>query len=456
MISHDLVGPQMAGAGIRSWELARVLARHVDVTLMAPRGSSAPLPEESVQVVQCGKFDSATMRKLVEPADVVVIGPGETLVEFPFLLETDKCLVMDVYDPHTLESLVWNEGCLLRDRLNSHRERLRIVNMQFTRGDFFICASERQRMLWMGWLEAIGRINPFTYDQDHALRALVDVVPIGLASSSPEHTHPLVRGVISKIAVQDPLIVWGGGIWDWLDPLTLIEAVALVAETRPKIRLYFPGPRHPFKESVPHMGMQQAAIDLSKRKGLWNKNVFWGQWVPYHERQNYLLEADIGCSLHFETVESYFAFRTRILDYIWAGLPMIVTRGDATSEIVEKYGLGIVVGYQDAKGVAEAILYLLSRSRNEFAEGFARAQEVLSWELGAQPLVRYCQNPRRAADKGVCDDWQGTKFAMDQIVHQQQEIALLRSRIAGYEAGRFIRFTKWLHDTKQRILSQDR
>ena len=73
--------------------------------------------------------------------------------------------------------------------------------------------------------------------------------------------------------------------------------------------------------------------------------------VPYHERQNYLLEADIGCSLHFETLETYFAFRTRILDYIWAGLPMIVTRGDATSEIVKDYELGIVVDYGGYEGL---------------------------------------------------------------------------------------------------------
>ena len=36
-------------------------------------------------------------------------------------------------------------------------------------------------------------------------------------------------------------------------------------------------------------------------------------------------------------------FRTRLLDYIWAGLPMVVTRGDPLAELVDVQRLGIVV-----------------------------------------------------------------------------------------------------------------
>ena len=35
-ISPDVVGPRMAGSGIRAWNLSRVLATHCDVTLAAP------------------------------------------------------------------------------------------------------------------------------------------------------------------------------------------------------------------------------------------------------------------------------------------------------------------------------------------------------------------------------------------------------------------------------------
>ena len=41
-------------------------------------------------------------------------------------------------------------------------------------------------------------------------------------------------------------------------------------------------------------------------------------WVAYDDRQNYLLEADVGVSTHLDHVETEFSFRTRILDYLWA------------------------------------------------------------------------------------------------------------------------------------------
>ena len=109
MISHDLVGPRMAGPGMRYWELARVLAQHCPVTLAAPEGSRSLDPSSGVRVAPYARKDAGRMRELVEPAEVVVV-PGDTLVEFPFLLSTSKYKVMDGYDPHTFESLAWNQG----------------------------------------------------------------------------------------------------------------------------------------------------------------------------------------------------------------------------------------------------------------------------------------------------------------------------------------------------------
>jgi hypothetical protein len=204
------------------------------------------------------------------------------------------------------------------------------------------------------------------------------------------------------------------------------------------------------------MSMHQAAVRLSREKGLYGRHVFWGEWVPYQERQNYLLEADVGCSLHMDTVESCFAFRTRVLDYIWAGLPMIVTGGDAASEWVREYGLGVVVDYQDVDGVAEAIMHLLSTSREAFVDRFERARQERSWEHNAQPLVRFCQHPRRAPDKVAAPDREVGPLVLNRVREQEREIERLRDVIAGYERGRFIRFTRWLQQMKQRLKGRAR
>jgi len=79
-------------------------------------------------------------------------------------------------------------------------------------------------------------------------------------------------------------------------------------------------------------------------------------WTSYESRANYLLEADAGISLHKDSLETRYAFRTRILDYLWAGLPIIATKGDSWAELIEKNGLGITVIPNDRDSLVRAII----------------------------------------------------------------------------------------------------
>src|SRR5690606_24914243 len=106
----------------------------------------------------------------------------------------------------------------------------------------------RQRDWWLGQLEAHGRINPATYGADPTLRRLVDVVPYGLPAEPPVATRPLIKGVWAGITPTDKVVLWGGGLWPWLDPLTAIRAIYLLQQARPEIKLIFPGTRHPNRE----------------------------------------------------------------------------------------------------------------------------------------------------------------------------------------------------------------
>ena len=132
------------------------------------------------------------------------------------------------------------------------------------------------------------------------------------------------------------MLLWPGGIWNWFDPLTVIDAVAELARTRDDVRLVFLGLQHP-NPHVPAMAMAAAAVARAEELGLRDRVVFFNEgWVPYEERGAYLLEADVGVSAHFDDLESRFAFRTRLLDCFWAGLPVVTTRGDALGDLVER------------------------------------------------------------------------------------------------------------------------
>jgi hypothetical protein len=142
---------------------------------------------------------------------------------------------------------------------------------------------------------------------------------------------------------------------------------------------------------------------LSDELGLTDRHVFFHDWIPYHERENYLLEADLGLSLHLDHVETRFAFRNRVLDYIWAGLPMVTTEGDTASELVQQHQLGAVVRYQDVDGLARAILNLLATPglKATLAPRFADVARAFYWKQTTRPLVEFCCSPRLAPDRGV-------------------------------------------------------
>lgn len=98
---------------------------------------------------------------------------------------------------------------------------------------------------------------------------------------------------------------------------------------------------------------------LAGELGVLNRHVFFNEgWVPFDERQNYLLEADVGVSAYLETAEMRLAIRTRVLDYIWAGLPMILTQGDHFADWIEREHVGLPVAPGDVAGWKQAILRL--------------------------------------------------------------------------------------------------
>ena len=122
--------------------------------------------------------------------------------------------------------------------------------------------------------------------------------------------------------------------------------------------------------------------------------------MPYNDRGRYLADADIGVSTHVLHVETAFSFRTRMLDYLWAGMPVVCTEGDEFAGIVAREGLGRVVAEGDRFGLAVALRELLS-DPVELARCRAAAAVVADrfrWPTALAPLVAYCAAPWRAPD----------------------------------------------------------
>lgn len=400
MLSDDVVGKRMAGPGCRFYELARVLSRDLRVVLAAP-GKSA-LKAEGIELFPYDPEEPSGLKERARESDVIFL-QGLAMRKLPFLKDLSMPLIVDISCPFFLENLEvhLHNAQAMEARLKVQAFDLESIREPLRWGDFFLCASERQRHLWLGMLSAMGRINPLTYADDQKARHLIDVLPFGLRDEEPSHTQQVIKGRIKGIQKEDKVILWAGGIFNWLDPLTPIEAMALLTRERADVKLLFLGASHPNPE-LPSMAMVEKARSRARDLGLLERQVFFLPWVDYEERQNYLLEADVGISAHREHLESQYAFRTRLLDYIWASVPMVVSKGDQAAELVEEHDLGLTVEPEEPEAMAKAFFLLLNEPERwqRYRQSCKLLRPALTWEKVAQPLRRFCLEPHLAPDKG--------------------------------------------------------
>jgi hypothetical protein len=382
----------MAGPAIRSVELARALAREHTVTVVTPR----PNDLETTGFKTGWYTSERDLLRWVNRSDVVIT-VGSFLQQHPAIARTNKVIIADLYDPVVFEALVMHAADSMDWQVRIHRGALLGLQLQLERADMFLCASERQRQLVLGMLTAAGRVNPATYGPDPTLRGLVRVVPFGLPAPPPPIPRPGPLRARLGLTDEDLVVLWGGGIYEWLDPLSLIEAMAGLGTDR--VKAFFIGTAHPTPE-VPAMPIAARARTCAQELGVLDRTVFFGDgWVPYEERAGYLLDADVGVSLHRDHVETTFAFRTRILDYIWAGLPVLCSDGDAFAELVRERQIGEVVPIGDVAAIRDALLRLVETPyRERLRQPLSDVATELRWDTVSTPVMEFCRSPARAPD----------------------------------------------------------
>ncbi|MHB1253925.1 MAG: glycosyltransferase, partial [Candidatus Humimicrobiaceae bacterium] len=166
-------------------------------------------------------------------------------------------------------------------------------------------------------------------------------------------------------------------------------------------KLFFIGVKHP-DPTVKELTLVNETVSLAKSLDVYENNVFFNfGWVKYDERQNYLTESDAGIITHPVHIETRFSFRTRALDCIWAGLPMISTEGDFFSELIDEKKLGLTVKEKDPEDIAKAIIRLAGDK--EYYDLCVRNLNLLAheytWDKVCAPILKYCMDPTKSSKK---------------------------------------------------------
>ena len=233
VLTPDTVGPEMAGPGIRSYELARVLAAESAVTLASPY----PVGRELPGGVTTTFADRGELRRLVGEAEVVV-AMASLLHEHRWIGQATgaggrrPAVVADAYDPVLFEVLAMSTGAGF-DTAVEGPEALARMTTPLELADLVLSASTRQRHLLLGMMAGLGRVNPLTYAADPTFERFVAVVPFGLPTQPPDaYGRRPLRGPDAPFDEDDFVALWGGGLYEWLDPVTLIDAIARIDDPR--------------------------------------------------------------------------------------------------------------------------------------------------------------------------------------------------------------------------------
>lgn len=357
LICNDKVGETMAGPGIRYFQLAKSLSNHFKTILCVP--DSCDLPKQ--KKFEILKYDSRHSSKSLSEA-LVKIKPEFILAQSlrpPFLRMIKKMgigFIADLYDPLVIETLEYTKQESTPSQNNTYNFNYDTLALQIHSADHILCASEVQRNFYFGILSSQKLITPKNYSALGNFSGKISLLPFGLEADEPELDNPdILEETFPFIKKTDKIVYWGGGIWNWFDPLTVIKAIEILSKKRDDIKLFFLGTRHP-NPKIKEMSAVTESVQYCEKNDLLDKFVFFNLgWTPYNKRANYLLRSSVGISTHFDTLETRFSFRTRILDYIWAKLPIVTTTGDAFASMVSDKKLGAVVQFQDHKSLALAI-----------------------------------------------------------------------------------------------------
>lgn len=362
-----VLGASLSGPEIRAVRLGQALAAEHEVTLMAPGAEGER--HEGLAVVP---FSRRGMLREARRHDVLI---ASTVPPFALALKRQLGIqaVSDQYDPVEIELGTLGEGARRATMTAAAARRL-----QLRCADLVLCAGDRQRQLLEAEVESLGLTSA----------PPIRIVPFGLDAPPPAAAGTPLRDHFPPIDASDKVVLWWGSLWRWLDAETAIRSVASLADPRPDVKLVFTAGRIPNGDAERHSVLAEAKA-LAGQLGVLDRSVFFlEEWVPFARRAEYIADADVGLTLHRHADEASLAARARYMDYLLAGLPCVLGRGDETADRFERAGFATLVPAADPDAVGTALLGLLEPDAAAAARRAGRElAEEFRWDRAAAPLL---------------------------------------------------------------------
>ena len=273
----------------------------------------------------------------------------------------------------------YNEQGYVHHFWNIHREVLR-------RADRFSVTSERQRMVLIGELGTMGRMNGFTFCEP-----LVTQIPIAWDTAIPYHFNERQK--------DDPFTVFFcGGYNLWCDVETLFQGLEIAMSKNPHIRFLSTGGAIEGHDDKTYPKFQ-ALISQSIYKDRFELKG----WVSRDELESYMKAAHLGINTDLPCYESLIGARNRITEWMARGIPILTTLATEISQILFYKGLVLTVPMQNPTLLAHEILLAADHpDRMKCLAEKARKifENTYTYHLTTGELIAWCKAPCHSGDFG--------------------------------------------------------
>ena len=355
------------GGGLRVWALAMGLISHgIQVKIAVPQGFAGQNSEFVVkyssmqEVLQLGNDHDAVIYNYASGSDATYIFEG---------LRPGVMRISDSYVPIHIEVAARDSGDVHVETESFIRDNSYWVK-SLQEADAYLVASDEQELYYTGLLAGVRRLTPANYKEVPIIK-----LPLGC----PDDSTPIKRtSSDSKLN-----LLWWGGFYPWFDWTSLIELSDKLANEMPQTTLLIAGARNPF---VTHAAFIDPVNDALRQLGE-KSNVEILPWVEYSARREVFEKADAILLFNNQSPETKLSWRTRLVDAVEFGVPVISNFGDPFGNLILSNGAGLQVS-TDPTSLTESIKREINaESLNSMRANMALLQTGLTWKKLAEPLA---------------------------------------------------------------------
>jgi glycosyltransferase involved in cell wall biosynthesis len=221
------------------------------------------------------------------------------------------------------------------------------------------------------------------------------------------------------IGEESFVVLWCGGYNTWTDVETLFKGLVWAMERDPKL-CYLSLGAHTYEAPDNVYTRFEQMIQHSPYRDRFHLLG----WQPWADVPKYYRASDVGINidaLHYETL---YGTRTRLVEMIGAGLPIITSTGAELSYLLQEQGAARTFTIGDWQGLGQELLGLATDGDSCLAlaaKAYAVAKDELSFGQTTACLREWVRHPRLAPDKETLtwrDRMRNVEFGARSILRQ--------------------------------------